>query len=449
MKSRKWLFPLILAAGVALFALSLAKRSKPVRAKPEEKPRVVRVIAAPEVTVVPRAVGHGEAQPARTWQAVAEVKGRILEIHPNLKQGAFLPEGEVVALIEPAAYELAVASIRAELAGIAARLAELAVQEKNAQASLAIEEEALRIAGKDLQRKRDLLRKKAVSKSSVDQAERDVLGRRQSVQAQVNALNAIPAERKVLEAESALKRVALDQALLDLDHTVLIAPFPLRVGEVKVERAQYVGVGQVLVSGDGLEAAEVVAQIPPGRLSPLLSGNGSNDLTASNATETLPGLLGLKAEVRFRTGDRVMTWPARFSRIFDRLDPQTRTVGVVVTVDDPYKNVRPGVRPPLTRNMFVEVAFEGRPKPHRVVIPRTAVHNGAVHLVSAEGRLDKRPVEIAFRQGSAAVVGSGVSPGERVVVSDLTPAVPGMRLDPRPDEEALARLLADAGEAPR
>ena len=47
-------------------------------------------------------------------------------------------------------------------------------------------------------------------------------------------------------------------------------------------------------------------------------------------------------------------------------------------------------------------------------------------------RLVIRPVTIGLVQGDLAVVDSGIEPGERIVVSDLIPAVAGMLLTPRP-----------------
>jgi len=47
-------------------------------------------------------------------------------------------------------------------------------------------------------------------------------------------------------------------------------------------------------------------------------------------------------------------------------------------------------------------------------------------------------------QGDLAVVEAGLEPGEQVVVSDLTPAIAGMRLDARLDTALALRLRRDA-----
>jgi hypothetical protein len=68
-----------------------------------------------------------------------------------------------------------------------------------------------------------------------------------------------------------------------------------------------------------------------------------------------------------------------------------------------------------------------------------------VYLVDDENRLRRRPVEVLFGQGTLSVIGAGLAPGERVVVSDLVPAVEGMLLEPRVDEVLTAKLKAAAG----
>jgi hypothetical protein len=84
------------------------------------------------------------------------------------------------------------------------------------------------------------------------------------------------------------------------------------------------------------------------------------------------------------------------------------------------------------------------------VVPRSAFHNGRLYVVSADSRLDIRPVTTGLVQGDLAAIDRGIEPGERIVVSDLIPAVAGMLLAPQSDDELLARLKAEAaGGTPR
>ena len=288
-----------------------------------------------------------------------------------------------------------------------------------------------------------MLERGTVSQSAVDEAERDTLDFRQNVQTQENTLNLIPAERQALQAERALQRARLAGARLDLERTTIVAPFDCRVAEVRAERSQYATQGQVLVVADSIGVSEVTAQVPLAKLINLVRQGGTVPTDASQVMAKLPDLLSLSAVVRLGGGVDI-EWRARFTRVSDTIDPETRTVGVIVAVDDPYRQAIPGVRPPLSKNMYVEVELRGTPRPGQIVIPRAALHERRVYVVGAEDRLAMRDVEIAFFQADFAVIKRGLAAGERVVVSDPIPAIEGMLLEAIDDGAARDRLIAAA-----
>jgi RND family efflux transporter MFP subunit len=440
---RQWLFFVPVAAGIALFVALTSRDAPPERRASEPPARVVRYIEAPLVTEIPRAFGYGRVQPERVWEGVAEVSGRIVEIHPRLRKGAMLQEGELLLRIDPTEYELAVSQVQADILSTRARLSEMAIREANSRASLAIEEEALALREAELARNAELVRKGTVSASQFEQEQRNLLAQRQQVQAQKNALNLLPAERELLEAQLARLRAQLESVRLDLGRTEIRLPFRARIAEINAEQAQYVREGDVLAKADAIDRAEVEAQIPIARMRAMLrSDHGTLDLSRGDPAN-ISQLLGIEARVWLRDPSGDVQWPARFSRISDTLDPDTRTVGVIVTIEEPYANVQLGIRPPLLKGLFVEVELRSRPRPDRLVIPRDALHGDKVYLVQEE-RLAIRTVEIDGLQPEYAVIGGGLDPGARVVVSDLFPAIEGMRLSGEMDGEVLDRLVRDA-----
>lgn len=438
-----------LAVGVIVLLLAIKDRPAPEKTMPKEAIATVRVIQVPSVTVVPRALGYGYVQPGRVWEAVAQVGGQVVDIHPQLKKGAIIGRGEILLRIDPTDYRLAAAQIEASLRSVQAQLAELEAKGKNTWASLAIEEASLALSRKDLDRKRRLLEKRNVPQAAVDEEERNVLARRLNVQSLKNTLNLIPAERDNLKAQKAQHQAHLDAALLDLERTIVVAPFDSRIAEVAVELTQFAAQGKVLVVLDDIGVSEVTAQVPIGKLANLVPPGKRIPTHAAEFMKSLPGLLNLSATVRLRSGNLDAQWEARFTRISDTVDPQTRTVGVIVAVDDPYQKAVLGERPPLTKNMFVEVELRGAPRPDQLVIPRAALHDGRVYVVNGDSRLQRRSIQIAFLQTNFAVIKGGLKAGERVIISDLIPAIDGMLLHPVADNEALTDLIADArGEGP-
>lgn len=428
-----WMLPPV-ALGVLVVVLMAGGREPPAKVERGEISQPVRVVEARAVDLVPLAEGYGEVRPEKVWAAVAQVAGRVVEVHPRLRDGEILPEGTPLLRIDPVDYELKLAQARAELA-------ELDVREQNTRASLAIDERNLRLAQRETERIAALSAKGTVSKSDVDSAERATLNARTAVQNTENALALLPTQRRVLEAR-------LAQAERDLANTEVKAPFNLRVADLAVEQDQYVGVGQTLFRGDSVDRVEIVAQVAMSSLRNLFAGRDDPVPTVAEMQRLLPDFTGFRPLVRMDLGDQPAEWEAEFVRFSDQVDPQTRTIGVVVAVDRPLEKAIPGRRPPLSKGMFVQVVIRGRTQPGRVVVPRSAVREDQLYLVDADQRLQVRPVTVLFNQGPLSVIGAGVAAGDRVVVSDLVPAVGGMLLDPVADEDLQVQLLAAARGAP-
>ncbi len=439
--ARNWLaiFPVLL--GIALFVLMKGRREEPVPQEIAEVARPLRVIEVPEVALVPRVLGYGTAQAGDVWTAVAEVRGRVVYIHPELKPGAILQSGEQVLQIDPAEYELQIAQLLAEISETRSQQAQLSAEEDNLRASLKIEQASLKLAESDLSRLESLATSSSVTESEVERQQREVLSQRQAIQTLLNALNVLPAQRASLAATVKARNANLQRAELDLDHTSITAPFDCRLSELSLEVGQFLSAGEVLFEAHGIDVTEIEAQVPINQARNLINSNGQPLGHMDDAMKTMRQIFNVDVTVRLKSGDFQVSWPARFDRIREQLDLETRTIGIVVAVDKPYEGVIPGQRPPLAPGMFCEVEFRGQPRTGKIVIPRSAVRDGYVTLVNAENRLERRQVEIAFSQGDFTCVRSGLIPGETLVVSDPTPAVEGMLVVPTNDDETLQELI--------
>ncbi len=428
-----------------LIAATLAKSAKgPEKKDVQELARTARVITTQAVKVIPRVIGYGYVEPGQVWQAVAEVSGKVVETHPALEKGSYIRKGEMLMKIDPARYDLAIARQEASLESIKAQLAELDVNEKNLKASLEIEEKNLALAKAELDRQAELLKKKMVSSSVYEKQEQAYYAQLSKVQNLKNSLNLVPANRKTLNANLKVNQIALQDARLDRENTTITAPFDCRLTTVNVEIAQYVQRGQVVIGADGIEAAEIRAQIPTGKMRSLAQSWGNTfslaEFDSANFAESFP----LDAEVRYTVGEFSTQWEARVVGLDASMDPQARTLGIIVVVDHPYGQVEVGIRPPLVRNMFCEVELTGNPLSETMIIPRSALHDGEVYVVNSQNRLEKKPVVIAFSQTDFHVIEEGLNSGEMLVVSDLIPAIEGMLLNPVADDDLAAALIAQA-----
>jgi len=437
------ILPLIIA--IALVIILVKNKKGPVKLPYVEKSKPVRVITIKSMDMIPRVLGYGKVKPAEVWQAVAQVSGKIVEISPDLKQGNLCETGTFLARIDPSEYELAVLKMEAAIEEVKARISELTVQEKNLRLSLSIEEKSLKLSKSGLVRQEKLYKKNTVSASKYENEARSYNSQLLKVQALKNSLNLIPSSRKQLMASLALNQANLKDAKLDLENTVITAPLNCRFTNISIEAAQYVQKGQILITADGTRVSEISAQIPLERVFSLISAGapGNKSLSAFDLLKE-KDTLGLSAKVKINTGQFNAEWEGRFARVDAAIDQKTRTAGIIIAVDKPYDKLIPGKRPPLVRNMYCEVEISGKPVPDTIIIPRSAVNQGIVYLVNKENRLVRRNVITGIPQSGFHVIKEGLKAGDRVIISEIIPAIEGMLLEPVEDQEVADRLVSQA-----
>ncbi|SEK75309.1 efflux RND transporter periplasmic adaptor subunit [Halomonas daqiaonensis] len=436
--------------GVALLVVFVANRQAPEREEAAASVTPVRIVEVRPLELRLEARGHGVARPAETWQATANVAGRVVERHPELESGTLLPEGTLMVALDPSRYELAIAEAEAELASLAGELAQLEAEEKNTRRVLELEQQALALAEQELARIERLAASGSVSRSRRDEQRRSTLGQRQAVASLENSLALLPSRREVLKAQRERAAVRLAQARQDLADTRFEAPYDLRLAEVEVELHQFVGTGHRLFQAENLAAAEVEAHIPIAMMRRLMAAILAEEPSGQglDLDERLD-FSAVDAEL-FLAGAEGVGWSGELVRVASGLDPTTRTIRAVVRIDHPYRDARPPDRPPLQRDMYVRTRLSAPSPEPKLAIPASAVHQGEVWLVDDEARLERRTVSVAFEQGNLAVIAGGLEAGERVVVDDLPAAIAGMALEPRRDEALEARIAEQAlGEAHR
>lgn len=434
--------------GFGILAFIVVRNPPPERNELAERATAVRVIVAKSQAVSPHLTGYGIVTPARTFEAIAEVGGTAEYVNPSLEKGAILPAGDILLRLSPADFAVAIAQARANIRAAEARLAELSVSEENLKAALSIENDTLALKTTDLERAESLLAAGTASQAARDAAQAAYLAQRQKTLAAKSSLDLLPTQRAVQVEQIALHHASLEAAELNLARTELRLPFAARVASVSVEVGQFVRAGQVIAHFDGIEAAEVQAQVSVADLLELLRTVRPEAAVLptdpSAMTEVIRGL-GLSANVQLRVGQEVLEWPAAVERISDTIDQKTGTIGVIVRVDSAYSSANPGSRPPLTKGMFVAVTLTAPPV-MGFLVPRTALRDGRLMLADAGDRLQFIPVNPRMVQGELALVDAGLEEGTRVVVSAPSPIMAGMLLNVTEDTALMARL-AKTGQA--
>ncbi len=387
---------LVLAAGALIAFLALRLKPEPERQEQKTPAPLVQVLEVEVRPVQLDVPSQGTVEPRTESTLVAQVAGRITGVADGFAEGGFFRRGQTLVQIDPRDYQLAVADAEAALAQ-----ARVGLEREQAEAELARQEwEEL---GRGGEPSALLLRKP------------------QLAQAQANV-------------EAA--RAAVERARLNLSRTRVTAPFDGRVRRKQADIGQFVGAGTPLAEVYATSFAEIRLPVSRQDLAYLDVGVG---WTADGGGDASPGAeQGPLVELTGELAGRTLTWNGRVVRTAAEIDPQSRMLGVFARVDDPLnldnadRNGTAGAGQPLPMGLFVEASIAGRTLDAAVVLPRRALRGKArsadaeVMVVDDEGRLSFRPVEVVRTRGDEVVIGSGLTAGERVVVSRLDEAVEGM-----------------------
>ncbi len=447
--ARSWLKKLAIIPPVLLGAGALAymviNKKPPEQSPVREETRHVRIIKPQKLDIIPYIRGFGSVNPALSWNATAQVSGRIVYVHPDFRQGAILPKGTEIIRISQKDYLLAIRQAEANILAAKAKLTELDVSAQNTRASLEIERSSLKLKEKDFGRKQALAKQGTIAAASLDKELRDLLAQRKRVLELENALKLNPVQIEAQKQVLAVNTAQLETARLNLERTHIRLPFDARIARVAVAITQFVGAGVPLGQADGVKTSEVNVQIAQSHIQHFFKAISNGDVKKGIAHGTLAKLSkksGLYAIVRLRFEGEVIEWRGHIARISDTIDPKTRTVGVIVAVDNTYGKAVAGMKPPLVKGMFVEVELRAAPMHDKIVLPRANVNGDEVYIRGSDGRLQIRKIKTGLVQGGYVVIEAGINENDEVVVSDLSPAIPGMLLDGQIDNDLMRRIAA-------
>ena len=441
--------PLLIIPPILLGGLGFVWMTQPIEQFVETQPEAsitVRVMTVEPGPLVATATGYGRVEPVYDWTAVSEVEGRINVLSDGLAEGTIVDAGQVIVEIDKTDYELSIWKSQANIAAAEAALAELDRRETNSQASLEIEERILTVAQAEFDRARDLMVRGSGTQASLDAVRKIYLSQEIAVTSLKNTLALYPSQRASAEATLALRQAELAEEQRSLEKTKITAPFRARVSEVNVEQGQFIRIGDNLLTIEGIESAEIVAEIQPRSFAPLVQSALGDVFQPGNEVDSTQGVnllksSGVTATVVMNLTEQDATYPAELIRFRGAIDSDTGTIGVVVRVTDPLLANRNRVQPPLNVGSFVSVVLQAAPVDGVITIPRAAVHqneSGApfVYLSDTDNRLVVRPISVGQIVGEEIVAVNGLGDGDVLVLSAPRPPIPGMKLTLISDEGA-------------
>lgn len=332
--------------------------------------------APPAPGVVVETIGYKEVARGETFtgriEAIdkVELKARVAGTldEQRFEEGGKVEKDAVLFVIDKAPYQIAV---------------------EQAQAAVANAEAAVKLAQVTFDRSKQLVAQSFTSKSEFDKAAAELDQAKATLQSQ---------------------QAALDNAELNLSYTEIKAPMAGAIGRAAVSVGNYV----TLESG---ALATLVSQDP--------------------IYATFPVPLRLLLEVRRLKLERssvvvylILPDGSRYEHpgeiVFEDVsaNPNTDTVTVRARVPNPD-----GV---LDDQQIIGVEVETKKPERRLVVPQASVlldqQGSYVMVVNAEGTVEQRRLKLGRQVGAEFVVEEGVEEGDRVIVSGLQKARPGIKV---------------------
>lgn len=374
------LFSLVLLAGAC--GKDDAARA-PGKAPPPAEVGVIIVQAQP-LTLTRELPGRTSAF------RVAEVRARVNGIVQKrlFTEGSDVKMGQSLFQIDPAPYQAALESARAQVAR-----AEATAQSANSLA----------------ERYTQLIQTNAISRQEYDDA---------------------IAKQKSAVAEVAAARAALKSAQINLDYTVVKAPIAGRIGRSDVTEGAYVQQSTATLLA-------TVQQLDPMYVDLTWSSAELMRLRRSLESGELKSVDG-KAKVSVILDDnREYPEPGILQFADVSVDQTTGSVALRALVPNPKTELLPG--------MFVRARIDEGTKESAILIPQRAVtrdQNGRpiALVVDKAGKVERRQLETDRAVGDSWLVTKGIAPGDQIVIEGLQKAKPGATVKPVP-----AGAAKDAG----
>jgi len=406
-------FCVLLVALVSAVTLVIM-RPKAERQVTVQKGRLIEVFPARAEDFQMVVEAFGTVAPRESLKLVAQVRGQIVDIYPSFKEGSFVKKGTRLIQIDPRTYSLEAKRRKVQITQTEADLKLLQQQVVNLGSRVEIAKSDAKLAKNEYLRLKKLIKRKVIAQSQLDKAEQAYLASRERLQSIENQLALIGPQREQLNAARDMAEVMYQQADLDLERSGIKALFDGWVLEKAIEVGQHVNIGQQLGSIYKAGELDIEVHIPTKEFKWLPADMGQDSSVA--------------ADVIFRNTGEQLIWQGHVARVKASMDERTRTLPVVIEVDEAAttENSAGGFR--LRPGMFVTVKIKGKAVNQAYVLPRYVVYPGDVIYTMKDDQLKIKEVSILRTYKDSVIVSEGLSEDDQIISTPLSGAVDGMRV---------------------
>ncbi|MBY0431483.1 MAG: efflux RND transporter periplasmic adaptor subunit [Rhodospirillales bacterium] len=369
---------LFLPVLTAFIALAPAARAQ----QPPAGPPPVTVAQPFKKEVVDWSEFTGQYAAIDNVELRARVSGYLMET--RFTDGQMVKKGDLLFIIDPRPYEIALHSAKAKM------------EQANA---------TLELANRQLGRAGELRQKDFLAQSTYDQRIQDVRGAAASVD---------------------VARAAVRDAELNLEFTRVTAPISGRIG------ARQVSVG-TLISGGGTGGALGTLLTTIVLADPVYFNFDMSEadyLTFERAANgKLHGLAERPLPVKLRLADETdWTRDGGLNFIDNQVDRNAGTIRARAVLPNPVLFITPGT--------FGRIRLAGSEPYQALLIPDSAIMTDQSRkialAVAQDGTVVPKPLRLGPMVDGLRVVRSGLAPEDQVVISGLLRARPGTKVTPQP-----------------
>ena len=313
--------------------------------------------------------GLGSVQAFNTVSLKTRIDGQIMQV--NFREGQDVKVGELLIVIDPRPYQVAL---------------------QQAEANLQKDEAQLTNAKAQYARNKVLYEQGVIAKQDLDTLE---------------------ASLGTYEGTIASDQAAIANAKLNLTYCYIKSPINGRIGLRQVDSGNY-------VTAAGNTPMLVITQLHPIAVVFTLP----EDKLQAVAQQMKQGALTVDAYSR---DDRTKLGTGKLLTIDNQIDQTTGTAKLKGVFDNPESTLWP--------NQFVNVHLLLETRKDAITAPASAMQRGPdgtfAYVVDANNTVQMRPVKVDLTQGSTVVAASGLQAGEKVVTDGQEKLQPGSHVAPQ------------------